>query len=172
MGKVIDAGTITLRGCNETRFKHVRWTSTSVERGDGLPVEVVLLQPLNRFASPMHEIHLVKSVMLASIRWCVEEPDRAAATALRHCSRRLALVAALCVAVLTGWRIRGFSLRENAHVRGANGHLPRKPSSEVLHRVTRGRLALVAAMFLAVLAGCGGAISLGNCISPAGAPKE
>jgi cytochrome c551/c552 len=33
-------------------------------------------------------------------------------------------------------QVRGFSLRENARVRGANGHVQRKPTPRVLHRVS------------------------------------
>jgi hypothetical protein len=37
---------------------------------------------------------------------------------------------------LDGRQIRGFSLRENAHVRGANGHVQRKPRLKTLNGVT------------------------------------
>ena len=43
----------------------------------------------------------------------------------------------LSILTLDGWRMRGFSLRENAHVRGANGHVLRKPSPKVLNGVPR-----------------------------------
>jgi hypothetical protein len=43
----------------------------------------------------------------------------------------------LSILTLDGWRLRGFSLRENAHVRGANGHVLRKPSPKVLNGVPR-----------------------------------
>jgi hypothetical protein len=36
-----------------------------------------------------------------------------------------------------GWQSRGFSLRENALVRGANGHVQREPTPIILNGVTR-----------------------------------
>jgi hypothetical protein len=39
---------------------------------------------------------------------------------------------------LYGSHVRGFSLRENAHVRGENGHVQRKPGPKMLNGV-RGR---------------------------------
>jgi type II secretory ATPase GspE/PulE/Tfp pilus assembly ATPase PilB-like protein len=49
-----------------------------------------------------------------------------------------------------GWQVRGFSLRENALVRGANGHVQRKPGPGILVGVMpRGqRISLVAAQSL------------------------
>ena len=40
------------------------------------------------------------------------------------------------ILTLHGWHVRGFSRCENAHVRGANGHVQRKPGPKVLHGVT------------------------------------
>ena len=42
----------------------------------------------------------------------------------------------LTILTLQGWQVRGFSLRENAHARGANGHVPRKLSLWIPNGVT------------------------------------
>jgi hypothetical protein len=62
---------------------------------------------------------------------------------LPACLLPLAFVAAapatatpLRILALHGWQIRGSSLRENAHVRGANGHVQRKPGPRMLNGVT------------------------------------
>jgi type II secretory pathway component GspD/PulD (secretin) len=47
----------------------------------------------------------------------------------------------LSMLTLDGRQLRGFSLRENAHVRGANGHVQRKPGPRMLAGVTDGRTA-------------------------------
>ena len=46
-------------------------------------------------------------------------------------------VTPLSILTLHGWQVRGFSLRENALVRGANGHVQRKPPPRILNGVTR-----------------------------------
>jgi hypothetical protein len=41
----------------------------------------------------------------------------------------------LSILMRLGWQVRGFSLRENALVRGANGHVQRKPPPRILNGV-------------------------------------
>ena len=49
--------------------------------------------------------------------------------------RRL-LLTSLSILTRHDWQVRGFSLRENALVRGANGHVQRKPTPRILNDIT------------------------------------
>ncbi len=54
----------------------------------------------------------------------------------------------LSILTLDGRQIRGFSLREKTHVRGANGHVQRSPSHRILNGVSWWASALIAALLV------------------------
>jgi type II secretory pathway component PulK len=60
-------------------------------------------------------------------------------------------VTPLSILTRHGWQVRGFSLREDALVRGANGHVQRKPTPKILNGVTRQRVPHRGMILLVVL---------------------